>query len=225
MSVTRTQAIAYTREMMDAASSSRWTDAFITTVLGIVSDGEWSGILGANPYYKFAQRSVTTSSAGLFAYTSLNSGSGDTAQTWGRILVITNGSVIYSQTDFAAVPLGTSSTYVNPSRLLWYDAGDNVQILPASSVALTVAVNYTPPRIDQLSADTVTIDFPDGHESILWLEAAAMLLSKGGAENDAAQTMRAMAEQARQQMYSDIGRRSIRPQYLAFPDSAGDWGG
>ena len=70
------QYIANTREMMDAANSDRWTDAFITTVLGIVSGREWSSLLGANTYYKFAMRNVTTDSDGKILYTALNSGSG-----------------------------------------------------------------------------------------------------------------------------------------------------
>jgi hypothetical protein len=225
MSYTRTQLIANTREMMDAVNSTRWDDSFISTTLGIASKREWSGILGCNPYYRFAQRSVTTSSAGLFAYTDLNSGSDDSAQTWGRIFTITDGSVVYREVSFASIPLGTSTNLANPADKVWYDAGSNVQILPTGAVALTVSINYTPPRVDQLSADDATVDFPDGHESILWLEAAAMLLSKGGAENDAAQTMRAMAEQERQLMYADIGRRSTKPTFLEFPDRASEWGG
>lgn len=225
MSFTRTQIIANTREMMDATNSARWTDAFITTVLGIVSGREWSSILSANPYFRFAQRSVTTGSTGLLAYTALDSGSVDTAQTHYRILNINDGQNIYEQTSFMDVPLATVGNSGISWRPSWYDAGANIQILPVSgSLALTVTVNYTPPRIDQLSADSVTVDFPDGHEVILWLEAAAMLLSKGAAENEAAQTMRAMADQERQQLFSDIGRRAARPQFLAFSDSSASWG-
>lgn len=225
MSVTRAQLIANTREMMDATSSARWQDPYITTVLGLVSGREWSAILATNPYYRFAQRAVTTDSNGQFAYTALNSGSADSAQTWYRILAITDGnSIVYRQTSFQAVPLATSSNSSSPYERLWYDAGTNAQVLPVSpGLALTVAVNYTPPRVDQLSADAVTVDFPDGHESILWLEAAAFLLSKGGMENDAAQTMRAMAELERQNLYGDMNRRAATPMQLGYPDLASEW--
>lgn len=226
MSFTRTQLIANTREMMDATNSARWTDAFVSTVLGIVSGREWSGILSANPYFRFAQRSVTTDASGLAAYTALDSGTGDTAETHYRILSITDGQNIYRETSFMDAPLGTVGNSGYTYRPSWYDAGSNFQILPVSaSLALTVSVNWTPPRIDQLSADSVTVDFPDGHEIILCLEAAAMLLSKGAAENDAAQTMRAMADQERTQMYSDLARRAAKPQFLGFSDNSTDWGG
>lgn len=227
MSVTVTQAIADTRQMMDAVLSQRWSDAFIRTTLGIVSAREWSGILGANPYYRFGQITVTLDANTQFAWTALDTGTGDSTQTHYRVLAITDGEVVYRQTRFMDVPLATTTNYNTPYQRLWYDAGDNVQILPTGGVGSTliVTVNWTPPRVDQLSADSVTIDFPDGHEVILWLEAAAMLLSKGGAENAAAQTMRAMADQERQQLYSDIGRRSATPNYMQFPDRVGDWGG
>lgn len=225
MSVTVAQAIAATRELMDATDSARWTDAVITTALGIVSGREWSGILNANPYYRFAQRSVTTASDGTLAYTSLNSGSADSAQTWNRILAITDGNlVVYQQRNFMDVPLAstTNQAYAQYDRY-WYDAGSNLQIIPTGATALTVTVNWTPPRVDQLSATSVTIDFPDGSEAILELEAAAFLLSKGAAENDAAQTMRAMAEQERQNLYSNIIRRQAGPLSMGFPDRASNW--
>lgn len=226
MSFTRTQLITNTREMMDAVDSDRWSDSFISTVLGVVSGREWSGILSANPYYRFAQRSVTTNSSGQFAYTDLNSGSGDSAQNWYRILAIADANYVYRQTAFMEAPLATTTNFLTPESKMWYDAGSSIQVLPVTNgLSLTVSVNWVPPRIDQLSADSVTVDFPDGHEVILWLEAAAMLLSKGGAENDAAQTMRAMAEQERQELYSDISRRSARPMFMQFNDGPGDWGG
>jgi hypothetical protein len=226
MSVTRLQAIAYTREMMDAASSARWTDAWITTTLGLVGMREWSGILGANPYYRFQQVSTTASAAGLVAYTALSTGSADTKKNFNRILGITDGNVMYQQTAFMNDPLATANV---PAMLAiapqWYDAGDSLQILPVAATTLTITVNWTPTRIDSLSADSVTIDFPEGSEVILWLEAAAMLLSKGAAENAAAQTMRAMADQERQNMYSNIARRSAHPLSLGFNDRASEWMG
>jgi len=165
MSITVSQFITNTREVMDASLSSRWTDAFIKTVGGIVHGREYSSLLGANPYLKFATRTVTTDSNGQIAYTALDSGTGDTAQTHYRILSITDGFTVYRQTDFVAVPIATTTNYDSPYQKLWYDAGSYIQILPKTTgLSLTATVNYTPPRIDQLSSDSVTIDFPDGHE-------------------------------------------------------------
>lgn len=227
MSATRTQLVSNTREMMDAASSTRWTDAFIKTVLGYVFLNEWSGILGANPDFRFNQPSVTTASDGTFALSSLTTGTGDSAKNWYKILALTDGNaVVYQQTDFRSVPLAATTNYADPYRRLWYFAGDNVQVLPVGAgTTLTATVNWVPTRVDSLSSDSVTADFPDGHESILWLCAAAELLNKGGAETEAAQSLLAQAARQRQQMLQDIARRSARPMSLAFPDTAGEWGG
>lgn len=223
---TRTAAIAAVREVSDSASSSRWSDTWIKTVLGIVHYREWEQILAANPTYRFAQRSVTTDSSGQFTYASLNSGSGNTAQTLNKILSITDGQSIYTQTEFKDAPLATTTNYAGVYARNWYDGGTYVQVLPVqTSLALTVSVNYTPTKVDDLAADSDTIDFPSGSEIVLYLEAAALLLSKGGMENEAAQTMRAMADQERQSMYNRIARRSARPQFLGFPDSASDYAG
>lgn len=225
MTVTRAQAMTNTREMMDATGSARWGDPIVRTVLGIITDVEWGGILAANPFYRFASRSVTCATDGTFPYTALNSGSADATQTYYRILSVNDGSVLYRQTSFMQMPMATSSNYASPYDKYWYDAGSNVQTLPVAANVLTVAVNWMPPRVDSLSGDGVNIDFPDGAEVILWLEAAAMLLSKGGAENDAAQTMRAMADEQRQSLYSDIARRAARPLSLGFNDGASEWAG
>lgn len=224
MAMTQTNYVTNTRNQMDATSSSRWSPAEVLTALGICGQEEWSGILAANPYYKFAQRAVTAGSTGLIAYTALNSGAADAAQTLYRILSITDGQNIYRQTSFQSNPLATTSNY--PSLPYeWYDAGDNLQILPPAGVSLTITVNWTPTPIDSLAGGSSTYDFPAGHESIVFLSAAAFLLDKGGAETDAANILRGSAEKRRQMLYQDISRRAAQPLTLRYPDSGSEWGG
>jgi hypothetical protein len=227
MTVTRAQLVANTLEFMDANGSPRWTTPVVQAMLGIAHAREWSGILGTNQYFRFAQRTVTTDVNGQVAYTALNSGTGDAAQAWRNILAITDGQVIYRQTAFTmdALATVTNQAYQQYDRQ-WYDAGNNIQFLPVSTgVILTITVNWTPTRVDLLSADSVVVDFPDGYDIIIALEAAALLLSKGAAENEAAQTMRAMADAQRQALYGDIARRGAAPTFMRFPDSASTWAG
>lgn len=226
MAMTRTTYMSYVRNNMDAVSSARWSDTEVKVALGVVAGEEYQLLLGANPYFKFAQRAVTTNSSGQFAYTSLNSGSGNSAQTWFRMLAITDGNlVVYRQTSFQAVPLASTTNYDSPYEKLWYDAGDNVQILPvASGLALTVTVNWTPTNIVDLNADSDTYDWPAGHEAVIYLGAAAFLLDKGGAETDAANIMRASAGARRDQLFQQVQRRSAGPIALGYPDVASDWG-
>jgi hypothetical protein len=234
MSFTRTQYVSNTREMMDAAlgsaTSNRWTDPFIKTVLGMVGFNEWEGILGANPYYRINQVTLTSGSDGTFPYSSLSTGSGDTAKNLLRIITIDDGSaIVYQQRDFREMPLATVSGQATiapyPLGYFWYDFGASGQILPIGAVSLRITTNYTPTNIDALSADGIAYDFPTGHEGIIWLMAAAFLLEKGGAEADASNVLRASADAQRQKMMQQLGRRSVRPTFLAFPDSAAVWAG
>jgi hypothetical protein len=208
MSVTRAQLVANTREMMDAASSGRWTDAFIKTVLGIMHHREWQGILGANQYYRYAQRDVTTDSAGRFPYSALSAGAADSLERLYRILAVSEGSP-------------------DPARLFeWGDAGSHVQVIPPyAGLELVVSVNWIPARVDQLSGDNVTVDFPDGHESILWLEAAGECLAKGGSELESTGALKQLAQLQREALYNEVGRRSAAPTQLAFPDNPSEWAG
>jgi outer membrane receptor protein involved in Fe transport len=141
--VTLGQLVLDTREYMDAVGSTRWSDATIKLVLNNVFDSEWSNILNAAPYYRFAIRQVTTDVNGQFAFTTLNSGSADTQQNFYRMLSVSDGNVLYGQTRYQDVPLATTSNYLPTYPRLYYIAGQAVQALPVSSaLGLYVGVNY-----------------------------------------------------------------------------------
>jgi hypothetical protein len=223
---TRADLIEQTREYMDAVGSSRWSDSLITTVLGSVFDAEWSNILNAAPYYKFAQRQVTTASDGTVALSSLDSGGGDTQQNLYRILSVSDGNVLYEQTNFSDVPLATTTNYLPTYPRLYYVAGDNIQILPvASNLSLYIYVNYKPTTINDLASDASVFDFPSNANLIIVWEAAAQLLLKGGAETSAANDLKALAAMERESMLDDIRRRTINPTRMAYPDLKYDWAG
>lgn len=227
MAMTRDQFVENVRQFMDAESSQRWSDAFIISVGGIVSQNEWSDILNQNQYYRFGQRSVTTDSEGRVAIADLTTGSGDSTEYFYRVLVgFSDGNVLWTETDFRNVPLGTTTNYTNPYSLLYYLAGDYFQLLPvASGTQLTVAVNHTPPSIAQLADGNSTIVYPTGYEFIpVWVTAATLLL-KGAAESQAASDLLSLADSARKNMLGDIARRTTRPSSALFVDSAGAWGG
>jgi hypothetical protein len=226
MSVTRGQLISDTREFMDAVASARWSDALIQTVLSSVYDEEWSNILNAAPYYTFAQRLVATNGSGQVLFSALDNGSGDTKQHWYRILSVSDGNVLYSQTRFQDVPLATTTNYLPTYPRLYYMAGNAVQILPVSGgTQLYIAVNYKPASLSTLSSDTVTIDFPDNAHLIIVWEAAAQLLLKGGAETSAAVDLKRLADLSRTSLLDDLRRRTINPTQLAYPDQKYDWAG
>lgn len=223
--VSRGQLVTDIREYMDSVGSQRWSDTFIKSVANSVHDAEWSEILNAAPTYRFAQRSVTSDSAGQVAFSALNGGSGDSAQNWYRILTVDNGNVLYRETRFQDQPLGATQTVQNTYDKMYYLVGETLQVLPAAAEALTVSVNYKPTALLDLSSDNATVEFPDNsHFIMVWMSAAQLLL-KGGAEAGAAAQLRALAETERAGMLNDIRRRSINPTLMAYPDAKYDWAG
>ena len=186
-SVTRAQLIALTREYMDAVGSTRWSDETIKTVLASVYEEEWSNILNAAPYYTFQQLTLTTDTNGQIPFSSLSTGAGDGQKNFYRILSVSDGHVLYDQTQFQYVPLATTTNYLPTYPRLYYTIGTNVQILPVSSgTSIYIAVNYKPTALNDLASDTSTIDWPGNNELLLVAVASAKLLLKGGAEAQAA---------------------------------------
>jgi len=226
MAISRAELVEYTREAMDAVDSTRWSDSLITSVLNVVYDDEWSNLLNASQYYTYAMRQPTTDANGVVAFSALNSGGGDSQENFYRILSVSDGNVLYTQTRFQDVPLATTTNYLPTYPRLYYIVGEQVQILPvASGTSLYVAVNYKPTALSNLLTDASTINFPLGGEWIIANEAGARLLNKGGAESGAAQVLKREAAELRAALLDDIRRRTINPTMLAYPDQKYNWGG
>ena len=224
---TRDELIAATRQFMDAAGSTRWTDALIQSVLNESYDNEWSNLLNATPYYTFNSVSVTTDANGVVDTADLNTGSGDNEKNYYRILSMNDGSQLYGETQFRHVPLATTTSAVYLRPRLYYRAGlDAIQVLPVQSgLALTVVVNYKPTSLTDLATGASTINFPSASYLLLCYEAAATLLLKGGAEPEAASMLRGLASDARRMLLDDIRRQTVTPTLLDYPDNAHEWAG
>jgi len=224
--ITRAQLVSDTRQYMDAEQSDRWSDSFIKTVLNSVYDAEWSNILNAAPYYRFAQRQVTTDANGQVALTALDSGSGDNQQLLYRVMSVSDGNVLYSETRFQDVPLATTTNYLPSYPRMYYMTGTYLQALPvAFGVGLYVGVNYKPTALLDLSSDTATIDWPNNNHLVLVYQGAYQLLQKGGAEAAAAANLRRIADEERATMLDDMRRQTINPTRMAYPDMKWDWSG
>ena len=223
---TRAELIALTREYMDAVGSARWSDTTISTVLTSVHDNEWSNILNAAPYYRFAQRTVTPDANGQIQFSSLDGGTGNTTQRMYRILSVTDGNVLYTETRFQDVPLATTSNYLPVYSKMFYVAGEMMQLLPVTtSGTIYVSVNYKPQSVSSLTSDSSVVDFPENNQLILVQSTASQLLLKGGAETSTAMSWKKMADDDRATMLDDIRRRTINPTRMAYPDLRYDWGG
>lgn len=226
--VTRDALVTLIREAADAVSSTKWSATEVLALLDSVFDGEWSNILSVNPYYRVANRTVTTDSSGQFAEADLSAGTGNSAQNFYRLLTLTSGNYIYDQTRFQDVPLATTAGYPVPYMYdrLYYWFGNSIQVLPvAAGTVLTATVNYKPPVPSELAAGTDVVDFPQNSHMILAWMTAARMLSKGGNESQAAADLMALANGERETLLLDLQRRSINPMRMMPMDSASDWAG
>lgn len=233
MAYTRAQLRTRLLRRLDAASSSRWDTTAGNTgevdqVLSFVADREWRRILNANPFYRTAHLQPTTDSAGRIAISDLTSGSGDTIKRFYRVLAVLIDGVAYQEVDAKDFIHGSVHNFGDRT---FFRNGDYVQLLPVrASTALsgadeTIVVNHIPCSIQDLSADSVNVVFPDGYEEILVLEAAAFLFAKGGTELDSTGPFRALAESLRQEMLADIQRFTINPMRMKYSDNSSDWAG
>ena len=229
--VTRAQLVSDTREFMDAIgpsgqASGRWSDSLIKTVLNQVFDSEWDLLLDAVPDYTFALRTVATDSNGQVALSALDSGSGDSQQNFRRILSVSDGNVLYSQTRFQDVPLATTTNYLPTYPRMYYISGDYVQALPvAPSVTLKIGVNWKPTALLDLASDSSVVNYPVNNHLVLVYAGASQLLRKGGAESSEAMVLQRMADDERATVLDTLRRRTINPTRLGYPDLKYEWGG
>lgn len=236
MAFTRAQYRLRTLRRMDAGTlggnSGRWDTTAgaageVDQTLGFVFDREWRRILNANAYYKSQTVQPTADSEGKFALADLTTGTGDTLKRLYRINAAVLNNAVYQEVDprdYIIAPV------FNVGWKIWYRRGDYIYVIPVEPNKVLsntdgFAVSYIPQRIDNLSSDSASVDFPDGYEEIICLEAAAFLLAKGGAETKTTAEFRVMAESLRQDMLSDVARLSNRPISMKFPDFSFDWGG
>ena len=213
--------IAETRLQADGDSTGRWSSGTVIRFLDLCIRREWSRIFAAYPGYRHAKRTITATSTGTFPLTSLSA----SGERFFRILQMRVGDQIvapltgsetpYSSTDSSQGYLGRRSYAVH---------GANVQLYPASADTVSVWVSHLPASIASLE-DTDPVVFPEDYELIPCFEAAALMLSKGSAETGAANELRAMAKDMRDDMISDVGRHTIGPNQIGFPDNSADWGG
>ena len=223
--MTRDDLVAQTRHVADAESDGRWPGANILLGLNLVFRREWRNILNANRYYRVGTRTVTPASDGTFALSSLTTGSGDSTETFYRVLSVARGQNVYQEIqhmDVAVLVGGGGESWAHQS---WFRTGDYIQVVPISVDACTVIVNHLPPLPSTLATGSSTVVYPAGYEEVLTYETAALMLSKGGTETEAASFLKQLAEEMRRDMLADVARISTNPLQVVYPDSRTEWSG
>lgn len=224
---------------LDGEGSSRWTPTLIRDTGGMVMTNEWSDLLNQNRALRYAARTVTTDATGCVPLSALDrippplippvspDTQGDSAEYFYRVIGgFTDGSRVWVERDAGELPVPLLTGAVAPIAPCFVLTGDRFQLLPAiPGTVLSAAVSHTPPTIAQLATDLSQIQFPRGYEYILVWVTAGTLLLKGAAESQAASDLFALADGARKNMLGDVARRTTRPTFASFSDTAQDWAG
>lgn len=232
--MTRAQLRLRTMRAMDATNpnntySARWNTTAgaageVDPILGFIHAREWKRILNALPYYRMSERSLTSdATTGRYSIADLSTAD----EKFYRLLAFAVDDLVYYPDDFRRNVPTPSAINANTNRFVVYRMGNVLATMPVQySKAATAWVNITPMRVEDLADDTTTVTFPDDYEYILVYESAAHLMAKGGAELEAAQMYRGLAEEMRRDMLQDLARFSIAPlQFGGMTDSAYDWAG
>ncbi len=236
MSQTRAQLTLLARELADAVDSQRWSDPSIQSLLGLAQWTELGKLLNANKQYYInggaQDLQVTQNSNGQFLWSDLTTGAGDSVKTVYRVITLgqpagsaqgSSGPLFYKEVNYERYPNPQPSTSL---PYVWYRIGSYVQVLPAvPGQVMQAVVNYRPCQVQNLSADSVAVPFPDGYEQLLAYLAGAMMLDKGGAEAGASNVLLANAEGIRADMMLDLGRMSYQPILAQAFDDPQSWGG
>ena len=217
MTMNSTNLTDLTREIMNAVGSGQWSDATLRTWCGQAQWKLQADLLGINNTYYFQSiTSLTQDANGQIAISGLDTGSGDSKKYFFRVLSVAQPSTpagqwsfYYRQSRYQDFPNPQPNTAL---PYVWYLIGQNIQVLPIQSgQAMTIAVNYRPPRCDQLSTTSIAVDFPAGYEELIAWWAASTALVKGGSETQAAADIRRTATEMRDNFLQELGRQGTWP--------------
>lgn len=229
MSITKLQLRTRVLKLLDAESTSRWEiteNGEVDRIIGAAQDREWHRILSASPYYLIKRKSITIYSTGTSLFSDLVDGGADTIIRPFRIQSLSVDGTVYEEVnpeDFILPAGGTSAP--NP-MYIWYLEGDTIRMFPIQITSSPLVVyNYLPVRQENLANSSSVVLFPEGYEDILTYASAARLLTKGGAETEAARYFSLQAEELRQEMLQDIARRTMKPTGFKYNDDRSDWAG
>lgn len=222
MALTKVQARARTLEMLDGTGSSRWDvtpNGYVDRAIGLAQLREWRGLLDLNPDARSSWVTVANSGTGRYPKASLSTGSGDSANRLYRIRAVKRDDILYE--------FGLLSEHPRPSldtSYTWMEEGDNLLLLPLhTSASVDVLVSHLPVPQHELSLESSAFVFPVQFEDLPLLEAAAFLLSKGGAEVDAARELKRYAAELRADAMASL-RLNAMPLVFRPVDSHQSWG-
>lgn len=220
---TRAEMALLVQAQADAESATRWSPQEVLIALDVTFRREWDNILASAPYERINVVSAYLDGEGKIPVASLTSGAGDTRRMFNSIIQLSDGVNVYKETRVDMVPPSMADGNLSTDRL-FYLTGDTLQVYPATTNTLMrVIVNWKPVSPLELASDSSVVDFPAEGVAMLYMGAAALLLSKGGTETNQAASLLNLASQLREDMLSSMRRRTNMPKFMRYPDSSSNW--
>lgn len=208
----------------DAYGSPRWNydiGGEVDLWIGATMDEEWRRILDASAYYRVRRVTITSDAAGYYNISDLSTAT----QRLNKVIAFTVDNIVYEETTVKKYVLAPTYNSAVPQYLWWFE-GEQIFAMPIqASKAAIVLINHIPPRYENIAAEADTVTWPDGYEQVLVWSAAAKLLDKGGVESGPAVALKMNAAQARDDMLTDLKRRSLAPGKMLYADSSMEWAG
>lgn len=228
MALTKAQLRTRVQRKADAVGSGRWNTATDITgetdqAVSVAYDREWIRVLDAAPDLRVTKYTATTDNNGQVAGSDFSSSSA----RFHRVLGLWGpGGAVYRQGHFRDFVGQEESSGV--FERVWYRVGSALQVLPAESGAtVKLWVVHLPTAFTGLAEGTEVTAPSDAQaetfQEVVSLEAAALLLFKGGAEMSAGISLQQQAESLRRQMLNDLSRVAEGPVVMRHGDDWMDW--
>jgi hypothetical protein len=226
--------VANQGDFLNSASWDFTPGAEVDRRIGTALDRLWRRILDANRFYRLALRTPVSDASGRYVVADLSNVAVPDAQE--RLYRVLNFSIDnYPYEDkcddaedlFLMWTAASSNTGgVTTGRRVFWRGGNFIYTLPIQTLkpATVCTVNHIPTAFDKLSADSVTVEFPEGFEDVGFNEAAADLLMKGAKETDASAELRVNGKQRMDEMLEYVARFTTKASQVRYGDDGSAWG-
>lgn len=197
-------------EMIDDPDNQRWSAANLKAIISMVYDQLWGEMLEIASWLLSTTESETSLTSP--GYLDVGNG-GDLSNRLFRIQKVVRDDKEYTKAQPTSVSIDSAnSEIIYAPDYTYFFFGSHLYLFPLDTTTdVDVTYSYYPPEYEDLG-DAAEITWPQGHDLALVLEAAATLLIRGGAEDPSG--ILALAERAKQRMFSAIKRRELGPLFV-----------
>lgn len=217
-------------QMTDDPQQAYWSETLLDLLTEQVMDALWAKIHDYLPFFTSqTDGNLTCLSPGYIDLRQVGVGTGQLTNRFHKLQSVIVGNAMSDAITYEAadprdvVVLGGTVIYAPNYRYVFYN-NNQLWLFPLDlSVGnQQVMYSYKPTPAYRQLADSSTIGWPDGHEKALWMEVAAMALSKAAREDP--NIFRTQADDAFLEMISSIKNQSIGPQVVWTGDASETWG-